>query len=165
LSEMALPRLSLPGTRSLVRGLAPGGIRDVDLSALADRAWRASAGNPFVAVEVVRALQEGTSPPVDEALSLPRRVRDLLLGRVERVGDLGRDLLNTAAVIGVDDFPFALLRHAADLDDRRAAAGLEELVRRGLAHAGGDGFHLLHEQVRDVVYEQLPPERRSLLHA
>jgi tetratricopeptide (TPR) repeat protein len=72
-------------------------------------------------------------------------------------------VLAAAAVLGAD-IDFAVLQRAAGLDERAAAEGLEELVRRRtLVHAGG-AFAFDHDQIRQVAYDRLLPDHRRVLH-
>jgi predicted ATPase len=62
ISRLPLGPLSQEDTTALVQSLAPRG-RAVDAeSALAERMWGASNGNPFVVVETLRALEQGALP-------------------------------------------------------------------------------------------------------
>ena len=125
--------------------------------------WAASAGNPFVVVETVRALRGGLTLPTGSTRSLPPRVREVIAEHVERVSDRGRQLLSVAAVIG-RAFDFAWLQRASGLTEHAAAEGVEELVRRRLLHTVSDGFDVTHDRIREVVYDALLPPRRTLLH-
>ena len=69
-----------------------------------------------------------------------------------------------AAVIG-REFEFPLLRRAAQIDEREAAEGVEELVRRGVLHGVGPRLDFAHDRIREVAYGQLFPLRRTRLHA
>jgi tetratricopeptide (TPR) repeat protein len=167
-TEIALGPLTHRATRDLVRGLVASGMPD----ALDEEVWRISAGNPFIAVEAVRAYQEGASLRADGAIALPARARAMLLGRIERLGERSRGLLDVAAVIG-RDFEFALLQRASErsgldgggsLDEHAAAAGLEELVRRRLAHGLDERFDFTHDRIWEVAYDQISPVRRRVLH-
>jgi predicted ATPase len=132
-------------------------------AALCERVWRISEGNPFIAVECVRARQEGISVEPEAGSGLPARARTMLLGRIERLGEQSRALLEAAAVIG-RDFEFELVQRAAGLDEPAAAHALEELVRRRLVHGVDERFDFTHDRIWEVVSEQLPPLRRRLLH-
>src|SRR5262249_42396613 len=63
------------------------------------------------------------------------------------------------------EFDFALLPGAAGLADADAAEDIEALVRRRFLRVVGERFDFVHDQVREVVYGQLLPPRRTLLHA
>jgi DNA-binding SARP family transcriptional activator len=161
--ELELAPLSRPETSLLVRALARGG-NDVQLAArLEDQVWAVSEGNPFVAVETTRALQSGAIPPDARTLPLPQRVRELLAHRLERLSDLARELAALAAVIG-REFEFSLLQQAGGFGEEATAAAVEELVRRHVLRGVGEGFDFSHDRIRAVVYDQLLPPRRKLLH-
>ena len=162
-AELVLSPLSRPDTASLVRCLIAAGSESQEVARVEEQAWAASAGNPFVVVETVRALREGLTLQTVPNLSLPQRVREVIAGRVERVSDRSRQLLSVAAVIG-RAFDFALLQGASGLTDHAAAEGVEELVRRRLLHTVSDGFDFTHDRIREVVYGGLLPPRRTLLH-
>jgi len=96
-------------------------------------------------------------------LPLPERVRVLIESRIERLGEGGRRLVSVAAAIG-RPFDFALVERASGLGESPAAEGLEELVRHRLLRVGDDGFDFSHDRIREVVYGQLLPPRRALIH-
>ena len=98
-----------------------------------------------------------------EGLTLPRRAREVIGRRLERLADRSRSLLTVAAVIG-REFDFELLRHACELDDEAAAQGVEELVRRRLLTGVGERLGFTHERIREVAYAELQPWRRPRLH-
>src|SRR5262245_2767468 len=163
LTEITLGPLGRVATADLVRGLVAHGIAEGDLDALGEQVWRISEGNPFIAVETVQARHEGVSLEPDTGVTLPTRARAMLLGRVDRLGERSRSLLEVAAVIG-RDFEFSLVQHAASMDEAAAATALEELVRRRLVHGVGERFDFTHDRIWEVVYAQLSPVRRRLLH-
>jgi tetratricopeptide (TPR) repeat protein len=68
-----------------------------------------------------------------------------------------------AAVIG-REFEFRLLHRASGLDEASAAEGVEELIRRRVLHGVGERFEFPHHRLQAVVYDQLLPPRRKLLH-
>ena len=163
MTEITLGPLGRAATADLVRGLVARGIAEGDLDAFGEQVWRISEGNPFIAVETVQARHEGVSLEPDTGETLPTRVRAMLLGRVDRLGDRSRSLLEVAAVIG-RDFEFSLVQRAAGMDETAAATALEELVRRRLVHGVGERFDFTHDRIWEVVYAQLSPVRRRLLH-
>ena len=157
LTSLFLGPLSRPDTDALVEALSPPG---AVTAGLGERVWNASEGNPLVTVEIVREIQERGR---DEILILPRRVREVISRRFERLDEESRSLLSVAAVIG-REFDFDLLRHAAGLEDEVAARGLEKLVRRRLLTGVGERLGFTHERLRDVAYAELPAWRRAELH-
>jgi DNA-binding SARP family transcriptional activator/pimeloyl-ACP methyl ester carboxylesterase len=156
---LGLGPLSRRDTAALVAMLTPAGAAP-RAGQLGERVWSASEGNPLVAVEMMREVQEGG---MAEGLTLPRRARDVISRRIERLSDRSRSLLTVAAVIG-REFDFDLLRHACELDDDATARGVEELVRRRLLTTVGERLGFTHERTREAAYSELPPWRRQRLH-
>ena len=127
-ATLTLAALSKAETRRLVEILTGAETRTGVLDCIAEQVWTLSEGNPFVAVETMRALHEGHRfDPL--LIRLPGRVREAIGGRLERLSPRARDLLAVAAVIG-REFDFALLQRAAGLDSQDAAEGVEEQIGR-----------------------------------
>ena len=166
LVRLALDPLSREHTRVLVRSLAGESHADESsLTRLEDRVWALSEGNPFVIVESLREVLE-TAPRTSrpDLPTLPAKVRELILGRFERLSDAGQHLLATAAVIG-RDFEFRLLQRATDLGEVDAASAIEALVRTHMLHSVGERFDFTHDRLREVAYGRLLPTRCRMLHA
>src|SRR5262249_39660002 len=135
LIRLALAPLSREHTQILVRGLTEGRADDSSLTQLEDRVWTLSEGNPFVIVESLReALDTARGPNLPDLPAVPAKVRELILGRFERLNDADQHLLATAAVIG-RDCEFRILQRAADLGDAAAASAVEALVRTHILHS------------------------------
>src|SRR5262249_860027 len=119
---------------------------------------------PFVVVEIMRSLEQGTATmTTPDALYLPERVRELVAARLNGLSERGRGLAGLAAVIG-RNFEFELVHRASGLGGDEAAAGVEELGRRGVLRGRGEQLAFVHDRVREVVYAGLLPFRRKLLH-
>ena len=159
LASLGLGPLSRRDTVALVARLTPPGAA-ARSERLGERVWAVSEGNPLVAVEMMREIQERAPA---EGLTLPRRVREVMGRRLERLADRTRSLLTVAAVIG-REFDFELLRHACELDDETAAQGVEELVRRRVLTGVGERLGFTHERLREVAYAGLQSWRRPRLH-
>ncbi|MGH7393713.1 MAG: ATP-binding protein, partial [Candidatus Rokuibacteriota bacterium] len=159
--ELPLVPLTRRDTIELVRALTRSG--GPTTSTLEEQVWIASEGNPFMAVEVVRAIEQGTEISPTTALPAPERVRKLITGRLDRLSARGQHLAAVAAVIG-RGFEFSLLQRAAGLSGREAAAAVEELVRRRVLHGAGELFDFTHDRIREVAYLRLLPPSRQVLH-
>jgi len=166
LVQLTLAPLSQDHTRVLVRHLIEGtSANDSSLTQLGDRIWALSEGNPFVIVESVReALDTARGPNLPDLPAFPEKVRELILGRFERLSETGKHLLATAAVIG-RDFDFRLLWWAAEVVEAEAASAVEVLVRARILHSVGERFDFTHDRLREVAYDRLLPTRRRILHA
>ncbi|MGH7312062.1 MAG: ATP-binding protein [Candidatus Rokuibacteriota bacterium] len=144
-----------------VGGVSAGGaLREDD----AERIWTLSRGNPFVAVEMIRALVEAGGRHVSTERRLPERVQQAMARRLDRLSERGHRLLSLAAVIG-GAFEFPLLSRAAGLTPPEAAEGVEELVARRILRVVDEGLDFTHDLVREVAYDRLLPPRRQALHA
>jgi DNA-binding SARP family transcriptional activator len=162
--RMILSPLSRQETATLVRSLAQASAATGTVARLAEQIFSASEGNPFMVVETMRALAEGTATQTSTGSALPDRVRQVIAARLERLGERSRGVLAAASVIG-REFDFALLQRATGLDEAEAAEEVEALVRRRVLRVVGERFDFVHDRVREVVHGQLLPPRRVLLHA
>jgi tetratricopeptide (TPR) repeat protein len=158
-----LAPLSKDVTVALALSLAGGRLAPSARNRLAERAWAISDGNPFVAVHTSRWLAADGADLSDGAPALPERVRELVSRRLGRVSARGRHVVAVAAVIG-REFDFALLAEASGFDDREAAVGVEEVVRRGLLRAIGERLEFHHDWLRRVALGDVLPPIRRMLH-
>lgn len=160
--DLDVRRLSRDATATLVEVLGRSGREATATAELADGVWRASQGNPFIAVEMLRAFEQGTTPR-DATVTLPERVRELISQRLARLSPQAQEAATVAAVFG-REFDFALLCHATGLGEREAAEAVEELVRRRVLDGVGERFDFTHDRIREVVYGALLAPRRRLIH-
>ncbi len=160
---LTLSPLTEPHTAELVRTLCRAGTDDPAVRHLSAQIWRVSEGNPFMVVETMRALYEDAAGRGDE-LRTPRRVRDVISTRLERLSESGRQLAAIVSVVG-RECDFALLDRAAAIGTHAAAAAVEELVARRILHVVGERLDFTHDRMREVAYDQLIAPRRRLLHA
>ncbi|HVP21418.1 MAG TPA: tetratricopeptide repeat protein [Anaerolineaceae bacterium] len=155
---LALRRLTEPEIGALARLLLPGA-SETDLSKLETRLYQESEGLPFIALEYLRSLDAHAA-----GWELPKGVRDLLHQRLQIPGELSRQLLTAAAVIG-RSFDFATLQAVSGRSELETIAGLEELDRLGLIREGRErDYDFTHEKLRQVTYEETSLARRRLLH-
>jgi class 3 adenylate cyclase len=134
----------------------------------------ACGGNPLFLVETIRmfrdqgALRQGDAGrnPVIGVGKVPSSIRSLIAARLDLLGDVDREVLCVAAVIGlvvdVEDLrAISRLETLDDLDTR-----LQRLIDRQLLHEQSPGtLRFPHGLVRTVAYETLTKEARSELHA
>jgi DNA-binding SARP family transcriptional activator len=166
-SSLVLSPLSRADTGSLVAALARVGSDAPAVAQVEERVWAMSEGNPFVTMEVMRALdqqrrwEDASDSP--GALTLPASVRELVERRLDRLGARSQEMVAVAAVIG-RGFEFPLLRAASGIDERAAADAVEEMVRHHVLQAVGDQLDFAHDRIRDFAYGRLLPARRQVLH-
>jgi tetratricopeptide (TPR) repeat protein len=162
--SLTLAPLSASDTVTLVRLLARTGTDEAAVQRLGAQIWRTSEGNPFMVVQTMRSLYGTDAFDASGKLPTPRRVRDVIAARLDRLSQGARDLTALASVIG-REFDFAVLGCAAGVDGRETAAAVEELVARHVLHAVDERLDFTHDRIREVAYERLLPPRRMLLHA
>jgi tetratricopeptide (TPR) repeat protein len=133
--------------------------------------WRQTGGNPLFLAEALRLLEAEGS--LDDAtasgqlrLSVPPGVRDVISRRLSQLPAALLEALTVGSALG-PEFSAATLRRAgddsgADLDDL-----LDQASKAGLlmAVSGSVGrLRFSHDLVREVLYQAIPPARRSRLH-
>ncbi len=138
------------------------------------RLARRSEGNPFFVAELLRASVAGgalyrdeggrwrvrlPSADADEAPPLPESLHDLIVRRLEGLSPDARRCLEMAAVLG-REFEAELFEGDGLLD-----AGLPELLAAQILEEHQPGvFRFPHDKLREVVYAQIPADRRRELH-
>ena len=131
---------------------------------LTDRLYRETEGLPFFVIEYLAALDESAN-----AWPMPQSVRELLAGRWADVDQTGRQLLQTAAVIG-RSFDYSTLLEASGRSEEEVIGGLERLLAQGLIRELGDQplialrYDFAHPLLRSLVYDETNLARRRLLH-
>ena len=134
-------------------------------------------GNPFFVEEMLRSLDEqglldrraadvGLRGPITR-ITVPGRVQDVLIGRIERLDAASRDLLRVAAVIG-REFPRRVLERfvtgTPPLDERLRALRAAELIYH--ARVWPEVVYVFkHALTQEVAYEAQTDAERQALHA
>jgi class 3 adenylate cyclase/tetratricopeptide (TPR) repeat protein len=143
---------------------------------LALAVYRETDGNPLFVGELLRHLVETGAVFQDatgrwvadgslEQMALPDSVREVIGGRVVRLGEKAERVLSMAAVIG-RDFDLDLLARVTktsedDLIDILDAAAAVALVREA-AETGR--YNFAHALIQHTLYEDLGPNRRARAH-
>jgi DNA-binding CsgD family transcriptional regulator len=121
---------------------------------------QASGGNPFYALEIVRALRHsGASIEAGQPLPLPETLHDLVQGRVLGLDPESRDFLLAAAAHA---HPTIDLTEAASGVSR--ADGLAPALAARLVELDGDRIRFTHPLLAAGVYEAASPLRRIEIH-
>jgi tetratricopeptide (TPR) repeat protein len=130
-----------------------------------------TSGNPLFVSETVKMLTtEGSFDSAivagDLHVSIPGAVREVILRRLDQVGETCRDTMTLASVLG-HDFGIEELRRLADRSAEEIAEVVDEAVHAGLLveTSGGHGrFRFSHDLVREVLYNGIAPRNRARLH-
>ncbi|MGB2954120.1 MAG: AAA family ATPase, partial [Gaiellaceae bacterium] len=118
-------------------------------------------GNPLFVEQLLAMLAEGGDPE-----HVPPTIQALLAARLDTLPDEERDLLERAAIVGLE-FEWEALGELAPDRRRPTGAALSALVRKELIRpheAIEDTFRFRHILIRDAAYEHIPKERRADLH-
>jgi DNA-binding SARP family transcriptional activator len=169
-SRLALQRLSPEETAAFVATLlgqasiAPG---------FAEIIYRETEGNPFFIEEVIKSLIEhGQIYRVGDRwqchqipeLWIPQSIREAIGRRVARLSSGCTDMLHTAAALG-RVFSYDQLFAASAMKEDQLLDTLDEAAAAQLIRPEtGDAFVFRHDKIREVLYEELNPIRRTRLH-
>ena len=129
-----------------------------------------TSGNPFFIEQVVRevaregfdlAMESPTPPPWPISPTI-RRAVSRRLARLS--GDANRMLSVASAFAG--SFAFQVLSAATELDDATMLDCLDEALVAGIIRpaADGDAYEFSHSLLRQTLYDDLSPSRRTRLH-
>jgi predicted ATPase len=131
-------------------------------------------GNPFFATELLRTLEEEgllrqdggdwTLGALDRTI-VPSLLRQVIDGRINRLGEVTRKPLAIAAVIG-QEVPLALWADVTDLAEEVLFDIVEQAVAARLLEAEQDGIRVrfVHALTREALYEGILPPRRRTWH-
>ena len=145
--RVSLERLSAADGERLVRALAPSLPQELVATIL-----QRSAGTPLLVQELAALASRSGALP-----DLPDIVRATVQQRTAPLGPAARDLLEVAAVAGleVDQDLLASLRPEPPVDD---------LVSAGLLEREGARLRFQHPLLQEAAYQDVPPERRRAIH-
>ncbi len=171
--ELRLADLPLEESRRLAVSLLAG----CELPPLVEELVLGRAqGNPFFLEETLRSLVDGgilrhdgrswkAREAADEA-PIPDSVRGVILGRVDRMDESSRGVLETASVIG-SVFPVRLLARLLGPSARHESI-LRDLEDRALVYPARSlpetEYAFRHVLTRETVYAGIPESRRAALH-
>ena len=119
---------------------------------------RLSRGNPYYALEIVRALVDGdTQPAADEPLPVPADIGALLRRRLEAFSPAAAEALLLAAASPHVTAP--LLAAVTG-----SPSGLDEAIGAGVLVAEGDRLSFAHPLLASVAYGAATPHARRDAH-
>ncbi|HSJ99324.1 MAG TPA: adenylate/guanylate cyclase domain-containing protein [Myxococcota bacterium] len=126
---------------------------------------RKAEGNPFFVEEVAVSLRERDALG-DTSVSIPDRIQDVLMARLDRLDEGPKRALQIASVIG-REFALRLLEQIAAAGDRLHPVVAElralELIYEKAAHPEL-AFMFKHALTHEVAYESMLVERRRSIH-
>jgi DNA-binding NtrC family response regulator/tetratricopeptide (TPR) repeat protein len=135
-------------------------------------------GNPFFLEELIHSLEETGGIRRDgtrltlvasaSALTVPATIQDVIQGRIDRLPEGARDVLQVASVLG-KDVAFPLLAAVADVSAAALRDGLARLRAAELLYQTTAfpeiEYTFKHALTQEVAYGRLDPDRCRRLHA
>jgi DNA-binding CsgD family transcriptional regulator len=172
-SHLQLLGLTVSEVHRLYRLIRGSEVPLTSAVALYDR----TEGNPLFVQEVARHLASwsaerymGSSTsrhPLGLNASIPNSLRGVIESRLTSLGGTTRNVLSTAATVGIE-FPLHLLRGIGGFDDEVLSHVLEEGIRarvlREAPRPGSINYRFAHALFRECLYEDLPAPRRWAFH-
>ena len=130
---------------------------------IVQRLHRRSGGNPLF---LSAMLEAGVDAAATEPAVLPRSLREMVERHLDRLAPQDRDLLDTAAVAGIE-FAVELLGSGPEVE--QASRRCEALARRDHlitfdASQGPGRFRFRHALYQEVTYARLAPSKVRTLH-
>lgn len=124
------------------------------------RIVESSAGNPFYALELARAIDNGSTGAEPD---LPRTLADLVRSRVEHLSPETRHVLLAAACVA--DPTVEALAQATGASIKRTIELLDDAERQDLIAIHGNRVHYCHPLLARGVYATSAPARRREMHS
>jgi predicted ATPase/DNA-binding CsgD family transcriptional regulator len=170
--RIELRRLGEQAVRELVA--ARYGLPEPDERRLVSYLTNLTAGNAFFTMELLRTLEEElVLHQEDESwiledpggIRVPTLLRQVIEGRLERLGEETKRQLAVAAVIG-QEVPFGLWRSVGDAGDDRLAEAIGRALEAHLMEEppGDEKLRFVHALVRETLYRELLPPSRRMWH-
>ncbi len=151
--------------RQVIGDLPPGNVERFQLPPLSTFAVEAMIGSRRIDVARVIAQTDGNPLFVTELLadedsgSIPASINETVTGRLARVSDDARKVLEVVAVM-----PGEAARSLVHTVAGPAFDALAECEHTGLLRTAGDSVGYVHELLRRAVEASIPPDRRQGLN-
>jgi non-specific serine/threonine protein kinase len=170
--RIELRRLGEEAVREMVA--ASYGLPETDEGRLVSYLTDLTGGNAFFTIELLRTLEEehvlhreGEDWVLEDpgGIRVPTLLRQVIEGRLERLGEETRELLAAAAVIG-QEVPLGLWQSVGDTGDERFAEATRRVLEARLMEeaAGGEKLRFVHALVRETLYRELALPFRQRWH-
>ncbi len=168
--QLRLDPLGRSEAAEMLTGLLGAG---ADFDALKRLIISRTEGNPFFIEEIVQSLKERSVIVGENVKSLsksreevriPATIQGILSARIDRLGAIEKDTLQTLAVLG-REFPLKLVRKVISLPLEKLTAVLAHLQGgEFIQELPAAGYRFKHALTRDVAYNSMLSERRKAIH-
>jgi DNA-binding SARP family transcriptional activator len=133
---------------------------------------KATGGNPFFLVESLRAIKTLDIDPqaykMTELFPVPPTIRAMVNEITSRLTEDAKKVLGCASVLGFRFTP-GQIEAMIEMESARLISSLEELQHANILTAESGlsphaGYDFTHDQVREVVLQEMSPARKRNLH-
>jgi tetratricopeptide (TPR) repeat protein/KaiC/GvpD/RAD55 family RecA-like ATPase len=168
-AEIKLPSLDVASVSKLVESM----IGSCMQQEFTDKLVVQSGGSPLFIVESLRMINENGGLVRDGAcfrldvdkVSIPSKVKDIILRRLSSLKREQRRVLDAAAVIGVT-FDLGLLSSVLGQDSLLVVEALGTIAQStSLLVCEGEAFRFDHAKSREALYEEIPLPIKKSYHA
>jgi DNA-binding CsgD family transcriptional regulator/tetratricopeptide (TPR) repeat protein len=170
--RIELHRLGESAVREMVA--AGYGLPEADEGQLVAYLTDLTAGNAFFTIELLRTLEEelvlhreGEGWVLEDpgGIRVPSLLRQVIEGRLGRLGEETRGLLAVAAVIG-QEVPFGLWHSVSGTSEDRLAEAVGRALEAHLIEevSGSERLRFVHALVRETLYRELALPFRQRWH-
>jgi predicted ATPase/DNA-binding CsgD family transcriptional regulator len=149
---VALSPLDREQTLELVRAIAGGAAEPED----ADRVYKRSGGNPFVAGELARDLRDGRA-------ELSDTLREIFLSRVDELPPDAHSVVHAIAA-GVEPVSHPVLAQVTRLGEDQLIEAVRAAVAYRFVAGSTDGYRLRHRLVAEILAAEVLPAASVALH-
>ncbi|MGA5302386.1 helix-turn-helix transcriptional regulator [Nucisporomicrobium flavum] len=147
-----LAPLDQDATAELVTAIAGKDVAPED----ADRVYKRSGGNPFVAEELARDLRDGR-------VELSDTLREIFLSRVDELPPHAHDVVHAVAA-GVEPVEHELLARVLPLPENELIEAVRDAVAHRFVTSAADGYRLRHQVVAEVLAHEVLPAEHTARH-
>src|SRR5204862_6528690 len=124
--------------------------------------YRVSAGNPFFALEIGRAIQRrGLVPMPGQPFPVPQNMRELVRDRIEQMSAAAR---RTALVVAVLADPTLTSVEQAAAAAGIAEDGLQEAMDAAIVEVEDNRVRFSHPLLASIIYSDASPLLRREVH-
>jgi tetratricopeptide (TPR) repeat protein/nucleoside-triphosphatase THEP1 len=169
IKEINVLSLDETGISILVKSMLCGSLQQE----FAQKLTEESQGNPLFIVESIRMLYESNSLVqehgiwhlISTSIEIPQKIKDIILQRLDSLPNNQRNVLEAAAIIGVEFDPMLL----ATVLSRDSIEIIEilDIVANGtcLIRCLGQFYGFDHANTRETIYNDISPALRRAYHA
>ena len=142
---------------------------------LAAYLFQRAEGHLLFTVELLRDMvdrnllthdENGLWRPPDQSVPVPSLLKNVILQRVARLGEVGQTILSHAAVVG-ETWELALVENLMAVPEDDLLDALEQAIQADLIRVADEWqeiYGFSHGLIREVLYKQQIARRRKRLH-